>query len=95
MGYDLPEDIKINLIVAVDQPVSQAHDLRPGNFWEARAFFFGNPVGRLADNLKQAHQSKIEQAILIQVGAFSVLKQLDGFPRVVEHMAQGDAGVTA
>jgi hypothetical protein len=95
VGYDLPEDIKINLIVAVDQPVSQAHDLRPGNFWEARAFFFGNPVGRFADNLKQPNQSEIEQTVLIQVSAFSVLNQLDSFPRVVEHVAQGNAGVTA
>jgi hypothetical protein len=56
-GYDLPEDVKIDLIVAVDQTVPQAHDLRPGNLREARAFFLGDAVCRFANNLKLADES--------------------------------------
>lgn len=73
MDYDLPKDVKVNFIIAVDQPVSQAHDLRPRNLRKVRTLFLGYTVGRLANYLKQAHKSEIKQAVLIQVGAFSTV----------------------
>lgn len=94
MDYDLPKDVKVNLIVALDQPVSQAHDLRSRNLRKVRTLFLGYTVGRLANYLEQAHKSEIKQAVLIQVGAFSAVDHVDGLPRMVQHLLQRQASVT-
>jgi len=70
MAYDLPENIEIDFVIAMDQPISQADNLRPGDFGDAGALILGNTVCRLPNNLKQADKCEVELAVGVQVGRF-------------------------
>ena len=70
---DLPEDVEVNRIVAVNQAVPKTDELWP---WDVRLeglHLRGDAVRGLADDLQETHESKVEKAIIIQIGAGSTL----------------------
>ena len=69
VGHDLPKNIEIDFVIAMDQPISQADDLWPGHVRDARTLVFWNTVGRFANNLQQAHKCEVELPVGVQVCA--------------------------
>jgi hypothetical protein len=67
--YDLPQDIEINLIVAVNETIPRAHDLVPGDTRLEVARRQGYPVSRFADNLDELGQPEGKQAVAVEVGS--------------------------
>src|SRR5712692_7513222 len=63
VAYDVPQDVEINGIVTVNQPIAQTHDYGPRNVGMAEAFFGGYPACRFADDLKQPDKGKVQLAV--------------------------------
>src|SRR6266851_9446083 len=58
VAYDVPQDVEVNGIVTVNQPIAQTHDFGPRNVGMAEAFFGGYAACRFADDLKQPDKGK-------------------------------------
>ena len=48
--HNLPENIEVNRIVAMNQTIAQAYNLRPGNLGNLFALGFGSVICCLADD---------------------------------------------
>jgi hypothetical protein len=66
---DLPEDVHVHRAIAMNQTISQAHDLWLGDARILCLQLLGNAAGRLTDDLKQASQDQVENSLAIQIGA--------------------------
>jgi hypothetical protein len=66
---DFPENIHINGIVAMNQPMTKTDNLRPGNGGGFLSGVNGNLAGRLADNFQEPDQGQTENPVCIEVGA--------------------------
>lgn len=60
---DRPDDVVVESIVAVDQAVSHADDLVPGDLGVTLLEGFRQPRGRFADKLNQALAGALEQEV--------------------------------
>ena len=65
--HDAPQDIEINLIVAMNKPIPCGHYLVPGNVRLKAARCQGNPAGRFTDDLDKFDQCKCKHSVAIEV----------------------------
>jgi hypothetical protein len=63
VAYDVPQDVEVNGIVTVNQPIAQTHDFGPRNVGMAEPFFGGYAACRFADDLKQPDKGKVQLAV--------------------------------
>jgi hypothetical protein len=64
---NLPEDIKIDRVVAVNEPVAQPYDLGPGDPGSLGPIFLGNAAGSFSDDLEQPDQRQLQQPVTVQI----------------------------
>ena len=92
--HDLPNDVVVDIVVAVNQTVSQTDDRRPRNTRSAGLFLLRNAAGRFTDDLEQSDDRKSQEAIGIQIAPVTSLHEFDHFVRMVPHLAQAHRRIT-
>src|SRR6266849_7763708 len=88
VAYDVPQDVEVNGIVTVNQPIAQTHDFGPRNVGMAEAFFGGYAACRFADDLKQPDKGKVQLAVTVEVAASSPGGHCHCLLGVIQHVAQ-------
>ena len=86
MGDDFPENVEIDVVVAVYEPVAQGDNLHPRNAGVLGALSGRDTARRFADDLQQPHQRKVERTVGVQICASFALRHLRRFARGVEHV---------
>jgi hypothetical protein len=66
-------------VIAMNQTISQAHDMWPGDARILCLQLFDNAAGRLTDDLKQANQGQAEDSLAIQALALLAPNEGDRF----------------
>ena len=59
----VPDNIRIDVEIAVDQPVSHVSDCGPGNFWTCRTRILGDLAGSLSEDFNCAYDCEEEHLI--------------------------------
>ena len=65
--HDAPQDVHIDGIVAVYEPVSQANDFRPRNGWMSGACLGGDSRRGLAHDFKQPDEGEAQNAVRAEI----------------------------
>ena len=91
---NLPQDIEIDLIVAVSQAVARCDDSRPRDVRVSLLCLLGNAVCCFADNLNQFLHGELKNPVIREVLQTSLAGQVDGFPGVDEHIDQAYPVIT-
>ena len=86
LNYDLPQNIEVDALVSMNQPVAQAHDLRPRNIRMHCLPFGCDAAGGLAGNLQQADQREVEHPVRFQAGPAPPACHGDSFFCMLQHM---------
>src|SRR3989442_5065042 len=64
---NLPENIKINGVITVDESIAKTYYLGPGDLRIGGPLFSWNPSGSLADDFHKPDQCQIEESVRVQV----------------------------
>jgi hypothetical protein len=68
-GDDFPEDVEVDEVVTVDQPIAGAHDLAPRDRWLAILKPFRHPACSFSDDLDEPRQRKLKKSIAATSGS--------------------------
>ena len=80
---DLPKNIEIDGIIAVDQSIAQPDNLTPRYLRMLSAFVVRRSARGFTDDFQQANKGEVQLAIGIQVVAGLAGCHRDGFARVI------------
>lgn len=75
----------------MNQTISQADDVRPGNLTIAVSRSIADATRRLTDDLQQPHKCQTQHAIPVEIRTCFTLYQLNRLPSVFQHMPKSDA----
>ncbi len=92
---DLPENIEIECIVAMDQPIAQTNDLLQGNRGILLSDLRRDAVGCFSDDFQEPHQREVQEAIRVEISARSLPCQGNRLFRVIEHVTEAQGNVTS
>lgn len=84
----MPQNVEVHLIVAMDQPIAEAHDLVPWNLGSLGAFDRIDSGSGFADDFKKSDEREVEQSIAVQVAAGLASGQVDGLLAVTRASAE-------
>ena len=59
-GNDLPEDVEVDEVIPVDQPIARPDGLSPGQTRVPTRQFLRHSAGRLADDLHEPSQGELQ-----------------------------------
>lgn len=68
---DVPQDVRINGVVPMDQPIPQADDVGPRDLAVVRPEVCADPARGFSHDLQQAYEREGEQPIQFQVASFA------------------------
>lgn len=89
----VPNNIRIDLKIAVDEHVTHADDLEPRDIRRERSHFLWHRPRGLADNLKMAQEPGLEELISLEGGLIAISVSLDGGDGV-QHVTQVPGGIS-
>jgi hypothetical protein len=84
----------VDVVVAVDEPVSQTDDRKPRDTRSARLLLGRNAAARLANDFEQPDESKSQQAIGIQIATTASAHEVNDFLSMVPHLPKAHRGIT-
>ncbi len=86
-----PNDFKVDVEVAVDQPVSGARELPPGDARQTGLNWFRYMAGSFADDFKQPDNGKRKHLVRLQVSPCPILHESSGRACGIQHVLKPDA----
>ncbi len=87
VNHDSPQNVKVNLVVAVNKPVAEADDLRPRDLRVASALLLRQPGSGFTDDLQQSDQSQVKLAVAVEINSRLPLDHLQRFAGVIVDVA--------
>lgn len=87
-GNDLPDDLEVDVEVAVDETIPRGRDLAPGNLRVPVFEFVGKTVGGFAYNFQQANDSQLQFLIGLEVGRRESVGEREDLLGGVSHVTQ-------
>ena len=85
----VPENVRIDGIVAVDEAVSHTDHLPPGQVGAGLSAFVEHAACSLTDNFDETLQRQIQDPVTFYLPAFFGFDHPDGLVRIGQHVGQG------